>query len=236
MSRSKKRDLIKRSYYVEPDLFGREKEDSGKTTCILGRSFSGKTHFLVDQLNEIADRKRGGNDHDRDRPMYDLIILMTESLDAQPLKGLRAKVKIVRSYVPSVIKLLKQMQDASKCAFRFLVILDDCISNIRGGTFAKQILTLRNSNISTTFLIQYVKLVTPSIRNSVHSYFLTGLKPEEYSYLGTSFLSSHMRDACGPIKNMTELSKEFKEWVDTDICFYDQRKDELNLIKRDAFL
>lgn len=246
MSKGKPREVLKRALYeTDVDIFSREPGESAKTVCILGRSFSGKTHFLVQQLNKLAGRKRGGQCEnkgkkrckcgDKDRPMYDMILLFSESLSAEPLKGLdpRVNLKLVEGYVPKVVQLLKQINDASENAFRFLVILDDVVSGIRSGTFVKQVLTMRNAQISTVILTQYAKLLSPAARNSFHHFYITGLKPEEWEYMNKSFLSANVKELIGDMRSAPQLATEFKKWVGDDIVHYDQRKDELSFIHRD---
>lgn len=225
----------KEQLYTSPDIFMREYDDPSTTSMVVGRSYSGKTHFLVSELNKLAGKTR--IQHGVKRPIYDQIFLFTESVDATPLANLdsRVKVTLIRGYLPKVIMLLKKVQDYSKNNFRFLVILDDVVSNIRQGIFLKQILTMRNAHISTCILLQYVKLITPAQRNSIHHMYITGLKPEEYEYLLQGFLSSHARDAVGNIRSIPELSNEFHKWIGTDIVFYDQRRDKFQMIQRDEY-
>lgn len=232
MSKRNPRQALKQAMYeTEVDIFTRKPDESAKTICILGRSYSGKTHFLVEQLNKIVGKTRIVKGIKR--PIYDAIFLFSESLSAEPLTGLskELKVHVVQGYIPRVVQLLKQINSASDNSFRFLVIMDDVITNIRSGTFAEQILTMRNAQITTCFLIQYVKLISPAIRNSVHHYYITGLKPEEWEYLNKSFLASLAKELVGNYNN-SQLAVEFKRWVGDDIVHYDQRRDEISFIQR----
>lgn len=235
-NKTKAREVLKSALYEgDVDIFSYEEGESAKTVCVLGRSFSGKTHFLVEQLNLLVGKTRKFGDTNIKRPLYDKIILFTESLSSEPLKGLdpRLDIMLIQGYIPSIVQLLKRINTITDNKFRFLVILDDVVSNIRGGVFAKQILTMRNSNISTCILIQYVKLINPAMRNSLHHYYITGLKPEEWEYLVRSFLSSLIKELIGNQGTVANLSQEFKNWVSDDIVHYDQRKDELTFIGRE---
>ena len=226
--------VIKKSaYYETPDVFGREENDDSRTIGIIGRSGTGKTHFVVNELNKLAGKKRANG-----RPVYDAIYFMTESLDATPLSGLddSLNVKLIRGYYPKIVQLLKMIQDKSRNAFRFLIILDDIVDEkqIRRGVFVKQITILRNSHISTCVLVQYAKMLTPSCRNSLHHIYVTKIKPEEYKYLIESTLGSHVREALGRRGGSnTELSYDFYDWVGSDIVHYIQRYDKLKLVQRD---
>ena len=234
--KTKAREVLKSALYEEDvDVFGYGEGESAKTVCILGRSFSGKTHFLVEELNKLVGRTRKFSGTNIKRPLYDKIILFTESLSADPLKDLdpRLDITLIQGYIPKIVQLLKRINTITDNKFRFLVILDDVVNGIRAGTFAKQILTMRNSNISTCILIQYVKLISPAMRNSVHHYYITGLKPEEWEYLVKSFLVSLIKELIGSHGTISNLSIEFKNWVADDVVHYDQRRDELSFIGRE---
>lgn len=221
------------SIFSKPD----NRESPSKTYFITGRSFSGKTTFLVNELNKLANETQCCKMPWLLRPVYDLILFMTESTDADPLKGLDPKLPVlmVRGYYSKLVLLLKRIQDASKRAFRFLVVLDDIVDGVRDGTARKQILTLRNSHISTCIVSQYVKLISPAMRNSVHEWYITSLKPEEYQYLLQGFLQSHARDVVGNIKSLSQLALEFRDYIGSDIFYYSQREDRMGLIKRKSF-
>lgn len=222
----------KKSYYETPDVFGREKDDPSRTIATIGRSFSGKTFFVVQELNKLAGKMR-----DKYRPIYDAIYFMSESLDASPLANLddRLNVKFIRGYHPKIFQLLKMIQDKSRNSFRFLVILDDIIDEkqIRRGTFVKAMCVLRNSHITTCILCQYPKMIPPAVRNSAHHIYYTGLSSEEWRCQLESHIGAHAREAVGNINSLLQLGCEFKEWVGSDIVHFDQRHDKLNLIYRD---
>ena len=182
---------------VEEGIFYKKREDPSKTFLVVGRSYSGKTHFLVENLNKLAGKKQCCKMPHILRPVYDLILFMTESTDADPL--------------------------------------DDIVDNIRNGTARKQILTLRNSHISTCILSQYVKLISPAMRNSIHEWYVTGLKPEEYEYILSGFLSSFAREIVGNVRSMSQLAYDFRNFIGSDILFYSQKEDRMGLIKREEW-
>lgn len=221
--------------YEEPDLFIRKKDDASQTNMILGRSRTGKTFFLVSELNKIVGMKRGGKGPTRNRPMYDKIILFTESLDAAPLKGLdpTLDIKIINGFRPTIVRLLKKIQDNTNCMFRFLILLDDVITGIRGGIFPKMILTFRNSHIATCVLLQNIKMVTPATRQSCHQIYITGLRDDDYEYVMRSFLSSHARELLGGKKTLYQLGHEFRKLAGSDIVHFDNIMDKLSFIHRE---
>lgn len=234
VSRKALYNVTKRTDEEHKSIFSKRREDPSKTFFICGRSYTGKTHFLVSELNKLTDEHQCCKLPWKLRPVYDLILFMTESLDADPVKNLDKSlpILIIRGYNQRVILLLKKIQDASSRGFRFLVVLDDIIDELRSNTVRKQILTLRNSHISTCIVAQYPKLITPSMRNSIHEWYITGLKPEEYEYLLSGFLASHARDVVGNIKSSSVLAYEFKDFIGSDILFFSQREDKMGLIKR----
>lgn len=220
---------------TKKSIFFRERIDPSKTYLILGKSFSGKTTYLVENLNKLVNKQQDTVSPHNKRPIYDLILFMTESTDADPIKGLDKTLPLlmIRGYYPRLVLLLKKIQDASKRAFRFLVILDDIVQNVREGVAKKQILTLRNSHISTCLLMQYPKLISPAMRSSIHELYILKLRPTDWEYLLQSFLNNHAREVLGNIRSIHQLVEEFMEYLGPDIMFLDQRRDEMGLIKRE---
>lgn len=196
-------------------------EDSAKTTCILGASFTGKTTLLVRELNKL---------HPND---YDRIVLFTESTNSSPLKNLNKKlqVQVFDRFCTAIPKLLKDINDETKNKFRFLLLLDDIIE-LKNKMFNKLILTMRNSNISTVVLIQYEKLITPSTRNSMHDYYITGLRNEGYEYMLRGFLGSFFREILNEKGSYGKLAERVREFMHGKVLHYDQRKNELEFYLR----
>ena len=197
-------------------------EESAKTTRILGASFSGKTTLLINELNKL------------DPKSYDKIILFTESINSTPLKDLNPKlnIQIFSIFVSTIIKLLKDINDSTSNRFKFLVILDDVIE-LKNKTFSKLILTMRNANISTIVLLQHVKLITPATRNSIHDYYITGLRIPDWDYILRSFLASHLRKELKENGSYQKLAERTHEMINNKlILHYDQRKDEVNYFLR----
>lgn len=202
-------------------IFWKAHEDSAKTKCILGSSFSGKTHFLVDELNKLPVTKTR---------VYDKIILFTESPNSEPVKRLKPalEVLVVPMYVPKIVQLLRSVNQKSKNHFRFLIILDDVVSGIRAGTFLKQILTMRNAQISTCILLQYAKLVTPSARNSFHDYYIVQLRQDDWEYILKQFIGPLVKAVMGHHK-YEELAEMLKTYMQKQgrILHYNQVRDTL---------
>lgn len=216
---SAKNDTVKIEKFGKDSIF--KPEVSAKTACILGASFTGKTTFMVDQLNKL------------DPGEYDRIVLFTESTNADPLKNIRKDLDVVifDRFCPSIPKLLKNINNETKNKFRFLLILDDCIE-LRNKTFGKLILTMRNSNISTVVLLQHVKLITPSSRSSLHNYYITGLRPEDWEYVLQSFLGSYFRKILNESGSYKKLADRVEEYTKGKIIWFDQRKSQIHFFLR----
>jgi len=219
-------------------IFDRSFDDPSKTMIILGNSYSGKTHFMVQELNKIAGDKRPDG-----RPLYDLVIFMTKSIDASPLKELDPAIPLVTlsDYYPQVIHLLKKVQDKSKNAFRFLVCLDDIADSklMRGTTMTNLVCTLRNAHISTCLLIQHYAFVTPAARNSCHFLYITGLPESQYQRMVRDFLGPHAKRLLGLDGTGIgdkDLAERFRAYVGSNILMFNQRKDEVSLIPRKPFV
>jgi len=226
----------KQSLYEDPTIFEREAEDSGKTTFIAGRSFSGKTYFVTEQINRLKGLKRGGSDPNvSQRPMYEKILILTTSPNAKPFKNLdkSLNIKIIPFYLPKIISLMKRISDVNKGVCPFLLILDDVFSSLKGSSFKSLILTMRNSNISTCVLSQHLKHCLPETRNSFHNLFVTLFKQEEWAYYIGSCLESDVEAIIGATPNKNQQARKWGEFVGSDIVWNNIRKDELKLIKRD---
>ena len=197
-------------------------EDSGKTTAIIGPSFSGKSTLFVNQLNKL---KPGD---------YDKIIIFTESPNAEPLKKINPKlnVKVLDRFVPNIIKVLKDINQQTNNKIKFLVAFDDVINLKQDNMFSKLILIMRNSNISTCVITQYIKLMTPGVRNSLHNMYFINLKTLDYEYILRSFLASHFRTLLNEKGSYTKLSEMVKEYCKGTIIYYDNRKDKLEFYLR----
>jgi hypothetical protein len=227
-----------KSKFYEKDysLFKRQPGDGGKTTFFAGRSYSGKTYLLAEELNKLAGQtetiKHSGISYSR--PVYSKIIIMTSSPHAEPLKKIDKKlnVKIVPLYLASVVQLMKRINDAATNHFPFLICLDDVFDSMKGHSFKKLILTLRNSNISTVTLSQAVKHALPELRNSFHQIAITKFNCAEWDYYIGAALETSIEEILGANMTRKKLAKAWTEWVGQDIVLHNNREDRLSLIER----
>lgn len=220
--------------YVPPN-------ESSKTTIVLGKSKSGKTHFIVDELNKLANESRLVDGIIR--PIFDKIIIFSESLNAEPFARLNKSLPIifVRSYIPKLALLLKKLNDVSANKFRWLVILDDCVGSntgksLRGGAFPKMMLTFRNAGISTCVLVQGCTLLEPKSRENAHQIVITGLKIRDEVRAVNELLYDEVRKLFPDTKLKGErLAKLYFSLVGNDILFYDNLDNKAYKIERPNF-
>jgi len=207
-------------------------ENTGVTYAIIGKSFSGKTTFIVRELNKL-------NHHQL--VAYNAILFFTESTSAEPLKELNGDVRkrmiVMDRFCPRVLQAIKKINNETKNKFKFLVIFDDII-DLRGNLLTKSILTLRNANISTIISIQYEKLLNPAQRSSVHNMYIFNLRSPSWEYMLKGFLMGEVtnklqsvKDAKPPLK-AARLSQLLNEVMPKFILFYDQRRDITTFYKK----
>ncbi len=201
-------------------------EPSGTTYAVVGKSFSGKTTFLVNQLNSLTEDELR---------MYNAIIFFTESANAEPLRDLSQRVKekmiLTDRFCPKILQVLKKLNDSTHNKFKFLVIFDD-ILQLRGMLLTKCILTLRNSNISTVISIQYEKLMNPAQRSSVHNMYIFPLRTDQWEYMLRGFVLGNVKELLPSLsgeKRVSVVSQKMRQSMDDHILYYDQRKDEIAL-------
>ena len=152
------------------ELFSLQPQNTGYTTVILGRSFTGKTTLLSKLLDRIPDAA------------YDKIVIFTESINAESILKIKNKHKdiiILPTFVKKVVRFFKELNDKCNNMFKFLLVFDD-ILELRNSVINKLFVILRNSNISTIVCSQYSKMLTPSVRSNVHNLIITGLRNEEW--------------------------------------------------------
>lgn len=160
------------SKWPKDGLFAIDEEnpDTGKSTLVLGASFSGKTHLLINELNKLKGDE------------YEAIFLFTESPSADPLKDLREDLNLIiyQGFKPSVVNFLKKVNDIVDNRYRYLIILDDVVDQKMSKTLNKMVLTFRNANIYSCILIQYPNLISKASRSSFHQVVITGSRSLEW--------------------------------------------------------
>lgn len=184
----------------------------GQTLALFGASYSGKTTLLVYFLNNLARAK-----------VFDVIIVMTQSVNAGPLAKLNETIIKCLGYHADIVKLMYQINFKTKNRYKFLIVLDDCVGLRNNKTLENQILVYRNSNISTILSTQYIKTLTPpGTRGSLHTILITGGKtPETREQTYRTFLRSYLKGytlegADEWIVENTELNKTGGKYIRID--------------------
>jgi len=197
--------------------------ETGATFAIVGKSKSGKTTFLINNLNLLTDKELN---------QYNAIIYFTTSPNADPLKGLDMRIRkrfiMVGRFCPRILMILKRLNDETDMMFKFMVIFDD-ILKLRGDLLSECILTLRNSNISTVLSIQYEKLISPAQRASVHNIYIFNLRTLQWDFFLRGFIAGNVQEVVPPlrpIKRLGEMSQIMREVMNPYILYYDQVNDK----------
>ena len=144
---------------------------SGRTTLIIGSSFTGKTYLLCQELKLIKHFE------------YDLIVLFTESVNAEGLESIRQRpdTLIKEGFNSRIPLFLKNLNNKLGLRFKILLILDDIIGqkSSRQSILGKMITIFRNSDISTCVLLQYPTLIEKHCRSNFHQVVITGMRSQE---------------------------------------------------------
>ena len=198
-------------------------EETGVTYAMVGKSMSGKTTFLVNNLNLLTEQELN---------QYNAIVYFTKSPNANPLADLKPETRkrfiMVGRFCPRILMAMKRLNDETDLMFKFLVIFDD-ILRLRGALLSECILTLRNSNISTALSIQYEKLMSPAQRASVHNVFIFNLRTEQWEFFLKGFIVGNIKEIVPPlrtVKRVWEVAQTMREVMNPFILYYDQRNDK----------
>lgn len=203
--------------------------DTGATYAMIGKSKSGKTTFLVHNLNLLKEDELN---------QYNAIVYFTKSPNANPLADLDPRIRkrfiMVGRFCPKVLMAMKRINDETDLMFKFLVIFDD-ILQLRGQLLTECILTLRNSNISTALSIQYEKLMTPAQRASVHNVYIFNLRTEQWEFFLKGFIVGNIKEIVPPlrgVKRVWEVAQTMREVMNPFILYYDQVNDKTMFFRK----
>lgn len=146
-------------------------QESGTTTLIIGSSYTGKSYLLSQEISLLKPYE------------YDLILIFTESLHVPEIAKLneRPDVVVKEGFDERIPLFLKNLNSKLGNRFRFLLVLDDIISekSNRQSVLGAMLTTFRNSNISSCVLIQYPTLISKESRSNFHQLVLTGMRSLE---------------------------------------------------------
>lgn len=171
---------------------------SGTTTLLLGGSMTAKTTLIVQAMKNLLRMYP-------DR--FNVIVIMTESINADPLQDLPASIIRLPCYVPELLQLFVKINNATNNRYGFLVVLDDCVQ-LRGKDITKAINIWRNSGLSTIISVQSPMFVNPAMRSSFHNIFITGARTSEArKKIGELFVYKYLED-----KGIPERTKQ-DDWI-----------------------
>lgn len=178
------------------DSIFKPETESANTKAIIASSYSGKTTFYVRELNALIS-----NDSNHAEE-YDNIVIFTESMSSEPLKHLNRKafekkldphrLQIFDRYLPMFVRDVALINNEVNNRFKYLFIFDDVLT-LKGPDVEKMVLTLRNANISSVFVIQYFKLLSPAQRNSIHDYYFMRLAFPDWYFIVNEFIGDYIR-------------------------------------------
>lgn len=199
----------------------------GSTAFVCGGSSCGKTTLLVQALKNIVEQHP---------ERYDVIMVFSESISAEPLQDFMSENKHTQVhffpyYIPELVDMMVKINKGTDNRYGVLVILDDVLDGLRGKMASKLINIYRNSNISTIISIQYLKFVTPAMRNSFHRVFILGARnSENRKSIIETFIRGQLRDLGH--KNLDQMDRRLRGETamrdnDRKLIMLDQIKDEL---------
>lgn len=134
----------------------------------LGQTKSGKTTAIRNLLIHIADH-------------YNIaaVWLFSDKFDKEPwLRPGKAHQEINKEMIEEIWRISKRIKKKRGNSWVTIVILDDVMGENFGGDnetkdfWAKLISTCREDNLVLIFSVQYLKKLTPVIRNNVHKYIV----------------------------------------------------------------
>ena len=173
------------------------------TAVLCGSSKRGKSTLMVAIYNKYF------KDND------DLItILISPSCHIDIFDKLPKKIFKINKFgrdTAKLIKALKRIQNRTKNAYRFLLMIDDCVDLRYSKVLDDCILTMRNSEISTIISIQYSKIISPQSRASLNQVLVFAQNTDQsINSLLDSFFRSEFRKIT-KITNKEDLVEEFRE-------------------------
>jgi hypothetical protein len=132
--------------------------DTGRSCVIFGSSYSGKTHFLLNNIiPNYCDKKR-------------ITLLQADNVQSATYRNLPKQIIRVDAYMPEIIRAMKYINSRGKKKnkYSFMSITDDIVVGLRhNDVIRKCLLSWRNSKISSVNLFQSLSLINKSERSSI---------------------------------------------------------------------
>ncbi len=138
------------------------KEEGGTTTLVLGASKSGKTT----KCKEIV-KKYYSSDKD-----FIIFLMADNAFNSRVYKDIDKSVIKLDFFSEDLIRSLNRIQKKTNNKYRFLLLIDDIITERNSKLILKLFLTLRNADISTCMMLQSPTLLAKNSRYNTNNVIL----------------------------------------------------------------
>lgn len=185
-----------------PDLLIDDISEAGSSSLICGSSKRGKTHLLLKIWERYYKDKK------------DLICILISPSCNIPLYDIMTKHKVIKfnrydKQVDAVIKSIFKIQNITSQAYKFVFLIDDCVSSRYSETLNALFLYARNLLVSVVCCIQRETLISRSSRSSANNIIAFGINTEQcIKGILESFFKNELSKISG-IKKMDGLIDEF---------------------------
>jgi hypothetical protein len=130
--------------------------ETGRSCVIFGSSYSGKTHFLLNNIIPNYCSKKV------------ITLMQADNVQSYTYKNVPKHILKVNKYLPNVLKAFKYINSKTKNKYNFMSITDDIVCGLRhNDVIRKTLLSWRNSKISSVNLFQSLTLINKSERSSI---------------------------------------------------------------------
>lgn len=179
-----------------------------ETLAIFGSSKRGKSTLIYEIYKKYYQKRT------------DIItILISPSCHIGIFAKLPKKVLKVNKFSKETIQLLqdlKKVQNKTNNAYKFLIIIDDCV-DVRFNKILNQlILVMRNSLFSTIISLQYCMLLSKPARSSVNNIISFGVNSDEgIECILRSYLKTELTKKTG-LTRISELMEIYRTYTDSN--------------------
>ena len=138
------------------------REEGGTTTLLLGASKSGKTT----KMKNIV-KKYYSNDKD-----FIIFLMADNAFNSRVYKDMDKSIIKLDFFSEELIRQLNRIQKKTQNKYRFLLIIDDIITERNSKSILKLFLTMRNADISTIMMLQSPTLLSKNSRYNTNNVIL----------------------------------------------------------------
>lgn len=162
------------------------KQDNAETYFICASSCRGKSYIIKEMYEQVFKK------------IKDLIIIMiSPSMNISLFKDIKGdniiKINKFNKDTNMMLKKIVKIQSETDNMFRFLIIIDDCISESYNAVVNNLFLVNRNQQITTILSCQYPAILSKRARGSAKNCIFGGINSQEsIEVLLDSFLKGEM--------------------------------------------